>query len=71
MSDSLLISPNNSTHKGKERFSKLVKLSEAILMHPRSLSENGKRLELIDKNIAYIDRIESLKLAKLETMNLS
>lgn len=47
-----------------------MKLSEAILMNPRSIDKDCN-LTLVDKNIQTIDKIDSLKLLNFKSLILS
>ena len=48
-----------------------LKLSEAVLMNPKFLTEGNSKLTLINKSIADIDYIESQKLLSLQVLDLS
>jgi hypothetical protein len=66
--DSILLNLSNSKSISGGKFKRL---SEAILLEPKSLSENNTKLVLNDKLISIIDYIESVKLQNLLIISLN
>ena len=70
LSDSLLISP--LSNQGPIITSSIyLKLGEAILKNPKSLSDNDTKLSLVEKSINEIDDIGSKRLQTVEILYLS
>ena len=66
--DSMLLTPSNHNSKSGGKFKRL---SDAILMEPKCLSENNTKMVLNEKLINLIDIIESVKLQNLMIISLN